>query len=356
MKRSKGYILTEIMMSMLLQAMFIVVLSGAFYMMLSFYTRTQQLQTARERGFRVISYFDRRIRHAGLGLWQCQNSYQIVKMVSKENGIIASTGVSDTNKYKNLLPVSLISCDGWDKTQLSDYVSKDIVGGNGGKIYMGNILTLLYAYRDFDDTAKWITTAVNFNPQSGTGNETSIFQNSISFNDNTNNTIQRYFSVAEGVGLPLSTGITENDAKFKKASLSYTNISSAPNPVKTVYAGSELLHLNGERMFVVKDKNTPEESSFAFAFSGDSKWNGPYYHVAGILDIYMELRAPTNGTKTFDLYVLSTGGKDSSRTTTQPPATWPGAFSSKYASQVMYVSRASWELNNIPKNFEFKFD
>lgn len=294
MRRSRGYILTEIMMSMLLQAMFIVVLSGAFYMMLTFYTKTQQLQTARMRGQRVISYIDQRIRHAGLGLWQCKTADQARTMAG-------------------YLPVSL---DG---------------GGSVGSVISGDTLMLLYAYQDFDSSASNSFILDEDKPISHTP---------------PNRLIENYYAV-EGLGLPFYSGDALN---FSADPVNSTDI---VNPITTAYAGSELLHLQYEKMLV--DKNMPiEERSFYFTFpDSDPDQNHKYYHVAGILDIYMKLNKDT---KIFDLYVLSTGGKDSPHTGRGKPTTWPGSEATwtdnNYGEQVFYVSRASWKLHNI-KDFKF---
>ncbi|MBQ3396793.1 MAG: hypothetical protein IJG55_10800, partial [Synergistaceae bacterium] len=71
MKRSKAFILVEILTGMVLQTGFILVLCTSFYLMLSFYSRTQQVLNARQKGGKVIAYVDSRIRNVGLGLGKC---------------------------------------------------------------------------------------------------------------------------------------------------------------------------------------------------------------------------------------------------------------------------------------------
>ena len=71
MKRSRAFILSEILMTMILQAGFILTLFGAFYLMMEFYTKTQAVLTARDHAERVIQFMDDKIRAAGLGLWAC---------------------------------------------------------------------------------------------------------------------------------------------------------------------------------------------------------------------------------------------------------------------------------------------
>ena len=111
-------------------------------------------------------------------------------------------------------------------------------------------------------------------------------------------------------------------------------------------------------MFVT-DSAKSEDRSFSFAFPMNDKWGQAYHHVAGILEIYMELDSED---KRLDFYVLSTGGYDSA-TSKARPVTWPSRAypteteweSSGYGKYVLYVSRASWKLNNIPKDFKFSY-
>ena len=56
--RRKAFLLTEQLMTILLQAGFILVLVTTFYLMLNFYTKTQQVLTARNRAERVIQFVD----------------------------------------------------------------------------------------------------------------------------------------------------------------------------------------------------------------------------------------------------------------------------------------------------------
>ena len=81
--RRKAFLLTEQLMTILLQAGFILVLVTAFYLMLNFYTKTQQVLTARNRAERVIQFVDDKVRHVGLGLWQCDGASDIRSHLKK---------------------------------------------------------------------------------------------------------------------------------------------------------------------------------------------------------------------------------------------------------------------------------
>ena len=86
MKR-KAFILTELLTGMALQSMFTLTLLGAFYLLLSFSTSTQQILAAHDEGQVVISYIDTRIRNAGIGMWDCGNPAGVAKAFNKITAI-----------------------------------------------------------------------------------------------------------------------------------------------------------------------------------------------------------------------------------------------------------------------------
>ena len=130
MKR-KAFLLTEQLMTILLQAGFILVLVAAFYLMLNFYTKTQQVLTARNRAERVIQFVDDKVRHAGLGLWQCdgasdtRNHLNTIPMLHRDS------------RYAYNLPVSIADNDGT--------MNEDFIPEKSATQTEGNVLTLLYA-------------------------------------------------------------------------------------------------------------------------------------------------------------------------------------------------------------------
>lgn len=316
----RAYILTEILISMLIQAMFIVVLSGAFYMMLTFYTRTQQIQTARNRGKRVIEYVDQRIKGAGLGLWRCESSEEITQNILKVSGI---KGV------KMNVPISITTND----NPSTNAYHKD------GNTYKGNVLTLLYAYRDYDTDSKAILNVSGSIYRNETPTEGISINNISGFKIVGASAVYLTdYVVMEGTGLPM---YIKPDKKINFHTANTVSYHKSAD----IHAGSELLHLECERMFV-------EEDSFSFK-TLDYGWSQSYRHETGILDLYMELDTHIYP-YVLDLWVLSTGGRDRSRTTPRPTS-WPISWKTSYEHEVVYVSRASWKLHNIPKDFVFSY-
>ena len=143
---------------------------------------------------------------------------------------------------------------------------------------------------------------------------------------------------------------------------------------------SELIPLKCMKMFV-HDNNDVEGGQLAFretiptSYNNDLAWYDTYNQEKNILEIYMELDTSTN---IFTLYVLATGGYDASVSNPRPSA-WPNNAKPRpkdkdyedkidkitdddakkawlahdYSHHIVYVSRASWKLDNIPPNFSW---
>ena len=147
MKRSKGFTLTELMTAMLIHSIFILMLGGTFYTLLSFGSKSQMVMTARERGQRVVNYIGSRIERAGLGLWKLESSDAIVKALNP-----MTKADEELNGLK--LPVSVIYeyDDNINNKPLAEGVFKkksELTKKNEDKYtYVGNVLTVLYAERD----------------------------------------------------------------------------------------------------------------------------------------------------------------------------------------------------------------
>lgn len=348
MKRSKAFILVEILTGMALQAGFILVLCTSFYLMLSFYSRTQQVLNARQKGEKVIAYVDFRIRNAGLGLHKCQSSGEIRDELSPlESSMLNSKPLT--------LPVAVTE-NSWN------FKAKD----NTDNKFKGNRLTLLYAQRALDLNLTIRTTESTDAPVSGcnypavlssdlsTGNVSvdaglvaggNNYSNS-EFNQYGSNSQRRpylnSYTVTAGAGKPLYIRPVNNGSfglsLFQKTS------SSSPKYFADIYPGDELMYLKCERMFV-------EAQNFKFLRFGkkgaENQWTDAYSNEAGILEIYFELDTNNN---ILDMYVLSSGGINDSGDT-QKPASWPYTWKQDYANYTVYVSRASWKLKNLRNGF-----
>ena len=96
-----------------------------------------QVLTARNRAVRVIQFVDDKVRHTGLGLWQCEGANDIR---SHLNTIPMLHGDA---QYAYNLPVSIIENDG---TMAETLIPTKDTDTNTQK--EGNVLTLLYAERE----------------------------------------------------------------------------------------------------------------------------------------------------------------------------------------------------------------
>ena len=372
MKRSKGFILAEILTGLLLQALFILVLCGAFYLLVSFGSGTQQILTARERGQRVISYVDSRIRNAGLGLSKLKKSSEyrtaFNSLINEGNKPLALN--NDSKKLR--LPVALTFRDKDDLTddEMKAAEPNKTLPTNSNVLY-GNILTLIYAQREEPTSQSNLVIVPVSNDNIHLVSSGDISQNSSRYclfidyeqnhynfeNSGTNpkRNINNW-TVLTGTGIPLHTGTIDSQKRFidmdsQDINGYYMRLTNDYSLAAKIHAGDELLHLKAERMFVCPDDNG--ERNFKFQ-ELTNDWGEREPHQKDILEIYMELDKSTN---IFTLYVLASGGTDGR--THERPSSWPKYArpsasnwnKSDYRYHVMYVSKASWKLHNIPDGF-----
>lgn len=338
MKRSKAFILAEILTGTMLQAGFLLVLCGTFYMIVSFYSRAESTLAVRGNGERVISYIESRIKNAGVGLWACGSPKGIAK------------ALEDVTVLNNLvLPVAVTSGDFYTRYK-------------EGNVYKGNKLTVLYARRELATDRKLILLTTNNQSvdiaqgETGRGGfrlidtgekELKDYAGS-DFGDASNKKNLLNFAVMQCTGKPVRLQYDSNSAYVAQSHLMVIS----PYTNATAYPLDELMYLNCERMFVHND-NARHERNFAYsAITGydsnkmdDARFFGPEYnHEKIILEIYMEL--DTN-TKIFKLYVLSGSDYNASLKTPKPDI-WPAAFwKPEFAHHIVHVSLASWKLHNL---------
>ena len=361
MRRSRAFILTELLTGMMLQAGFLLVLCTSFYMMLSFYTRTQQVLSARDKGERVIAYFDQRIRHAGLGFGKCTSSADVRNALWPIASLTASPKKVLSNKDLALpVAVTYLNQDNFDDNDFNSASSNIITNSLGHQAYCGNILTLIYAERENSQNFYVIVSqdpSITITGPSKVRNETRKgynykllnYDTTISSADvkSTALTATYPYLIAPSVGLPFRIrNYYHNDrVEYSKDNYPDTQIQRMSflsldiSPV--VNLADELHYLKCKRLFV---EGIGVNSNFKYQ-NLTSKWGNQIPHEKGILEIYMELDTVT---KIFDLYVLSTGGEDKSVTRSKP-TNWPdnARWKNEYLNHALYVSHASWKLHNL---------
>ncbi|MBQ7068815.1 MAG: hypothetical protein IJM82_06590, partial [Synergistaceae bacterium] len=169
------------------------------------------------------------------------------------------------------------------------------------------------------------------------------------------------WTVLTAAGIPLII-TAEKAVSLKNSStdvyaVSLKNIS--PNNV-IVNAGDEMLYLKCERMFAkyINDQTWVRDFVFQEIADNSEEWGAQRPYQDGILAMYFEIDTDTN---TLDFWVLTTGGQDGK--IHDVPASWPekgkeiqfGSGGTKWNNMctnyfkyhVMYVSYASWKLENI---------
>ena len=349
--KSRAFILTEILTGMMLQAGFIIVLCGAFYMTINFYTRTTKILAAREKGQRVISFLDEKVRHSGLGLWRCSSSANLRDLMRE---------VTELQNLENL-PVAInkfdnITFDNWPLTFGNSAKSE-----RNGDFIRGNILTLLYAEKIKDkiiaiNTREYVPSKLKstspdneFNLVTARNTSANLNQNDYIDSFGSEATVKNINSWAvmptAGVPLWLQKGTTRQIHISADVDFSTMSIDIA--------SGAELLRLKCERFFIENDDNRETGRNFAY-FTFENNWvrdkeDKKKNYEPGILETYYELDTSNN---ILNLYVLATGGYDSS-INHEKPDSWPDSANwvEDYNHHYIYVSRKSWRLYNIPKNF-----
>ena len=477
MRRSKGFILAEILISMMLQAGFVIVLCGAFYLLVSFESDVQMKLVARQRGQRVIQYIDQRIRTAGLGFQECsyyQKEQRITPRGARGVREALTPLIEEGNKplynSKNSdlkLPVALSysANDEHTNNTLKDATAFATSDDTANKIQYGNILTLLYAERDINPNVNLVI-SVETTPTS-TPNRTRIdTDNPLGLTDDwrddlakdfigkldinfikqsldrqkANRTIkniqnryqninrnERQYSISTSLLLVLINEyfselvekdknkqdilwekirlirekisddvnndklldidldykyrfISKKDDEFDNSNfykagnpeqyiesyavmagtgIPFIVLKNTADPTKVIlkfadglepgfdiHTGDELLYLKCQRMFV--SGKFPDRNFVFQELTND--WSTAYPYQDGILEIFFTLNRNTN---VLDLYVLSSGGKDVK--IYDRPSAWPkkARWKDEYKYHVMYVSHASWKLENIPEGFNW---
>lgn len=410
MKSSKGFTLVEIMTAMAVYGIFLSMLAGAFYALLTFGNRSQNVLIARERGQRVINYVDSKIRNAGLGLHALQSSEEIRKALdplSKSGGSLHNSKeelklpVAVTYKYQDTMGDD--ACKTSDVKKKYDALDTSIRKEKDKNIFIGNILTLLYAERETQtdimksDGKYAINLAIV--PCNASGDLTTsqeiknqktetvkllaknldqynkTFSERFSDNEKTNKLPGardediRNWAVLRGAGIPVRVKENSNYMRIDITPLFY---GSSANQSFDIYAGDELLYLECETLFAENPREKDKEKGETVrnlkvqkpkgTKVNPEKWGDVDPFESGILEIYAEL--DTNKIEGTDkkkniltLWVLSTGGRDT--VVHERPKDWPLTArptnwddkSNKYKYEILYVSKASWKLNNLAENF-----
>ena len=170
----------------------------------------------------------------------------------------------------------------------------------------------------------------------------------------------RAWAVSSGTGVPIYITKNSSDSAKEKQKIDLEPYDSAVVP-----NGDELLYLKAERLFT--DNPTDYDKTHGQPYRNlyiqkpkkknitGNRWGNIEPFEAGILEIYMEMDEDNN---IFHLWVLSTGGRDTIKH--ERPKDWPELkkpdrvfWRDDFAYEVLYVSKASWKLNNLREGFEW---
>ena len=332
-----------------------------------------QVLTARNRAVRVIQFVDDKVRHTGLGLWQCEGANDIR---SHLNTIPMLHGDA---QYAYNLPVSIIENDG---TMAETLIPTKDTDTNTQK--EGNVLTLLYAERETNkvtvggEEREFVLTFVKKNALSLASDKKSAnITVTVLEDDNKSNFTSstkgvsffrlldsskkghynlKKWGVAEAIGLP-----------FFVKSINYPNMEiwfydDVSLKEFAIPDGSETLYLRCLQMYVRSDGDDRQfvwrelsEDGNAWMKVGEEDYG---LQEDDILEIYAKFEPTTN---ILTLHVLASGGTNDASDTLRPDA-WPNEaepkgssdeaakeawLESDYKDYVVYVARKSWKLNNL---------
>ncbi|MDY6399635.1 MAG: prepilin-type N-terminal cleavage/methylation domain-containing protein [Synergistales bacterium] len=376
MRHSRGFTLVELMTAMAVYGIFLAMLSGAFYALLTFGSRSQKVLVAREHGRRVIEYVDSRIRNAGLGLHALKTSKEVRDAMKTLTWNVSPKGAGPFYPSNNMrLPIAISSkySSFFNKNEHFNIAPQNI----SDDIQSGNILTLLYADRETDDGDKYKgAVSLIIVPQNASGDVESrdvktndtvtvkfLVRNSLNqyektFGKNVKNDLDidiRNWAVLRGSGVPVK--VTKSSEHKYKLNLETIFDSSVPLSSFNLYAGDELLYLRCERIFAEDPRDSDKKVGEAVRNLKVQKLEGTSWGQVnptetGILEIYAELNTRTN---IFTLWVLSTGGKDSIVHERSTLKDWPrtARWQDNYEYETLYVSKASWKIHNVCEGFDW---
>lgn len=370
MRHSRGFTLVELMTAMAVYGIFLAMLSGAFYALLTFGSRSQKVLVARERGRRVIEYVDSRIRNAGLGLHALKSSEEV------RNALKFLTNSSGKPLYNSKEALKLpVAVTFYDDNNIRDHVAQRAESQkkpDDENILIGNILTLLYAERESNPNINLVIYPVSKDNNKIAVQSDDVTTSGTSFkflkfdepsqydvskleykksSENNNININNWV-VLRGSGVPFYT----EPHRFGTYDIYGVKLKTAKGTEK-VYAGDELLYLRCESIFAEDPRDSDKKVGEAVRNLKVQKLEGTSWGQVnpietGILEIYAELNTRTN---IFTLWVLSTGGKDSIVHERSTLKDWPrtARWQDNYEYETLYVSKASWKLNNIYEHFNW---
>ena len=360
MKRFKAFTLTEILTGTMLQAGFVIVLMGAFYMLVNFQAASTKLITAREKGQRVLAYIENRVIHAGLGLHKCGSSKAIRESFAE--GLTREHDSTSTHRalYGITLPVAVTSSSTTSDSEAWKTIHTEVDAKNSN-IYIGDVLTVLYARPDTDPSRVLIIDNDGAVKTISGDVKCKFVMNDSSYkiatdSESDGGTKLKYYAsdeednlrsykVTASSGAPLYISRFNNGKDFDLTT-KFTGDSI------DIASGSELLYLECEKMYVsggiFERVRLDDKDNWSSAKGTDN-----YRYENDILAVYFELNTETN---TLDCYVLASGGYDPSLDNAIPKS-WPdnkvtSTFRTNWAKNgynhhEVYVSRASWKLHNI---------
>ena len=318
-KKHKGFTLIEILVGLVLSGILSLILINALRWVMLTGQKASRLLLARERGERVISFIEQRIRHCAFGLGACKTRELFQKALGRGTD-------------KALSPIAQV--DQWPLIIYKNAAFNPAVNNNG--VFKGSAFAVIYVQEAGLDIKitnpdlKILSPGqrAEYDKMHGDSNASGL-KSSKEYQD------IRSWCVMPSIGVPLHI-----DSFTVSGKLRLTLAASWPENINLTPA-SNLYKLMAERFFAIYN---------IFRFQRmQNTWNDlasqGFPREQGVLALYCEWRPAS---KIFDLYILSSGGKAVFNKSARP-SDWPldADWQSEFEQHELCVSKASWRIENL---------
>ena len=343
MRSKKGYILTEILTGLYLQAAIILTMAAALSWLLSFQIKSVEILTARSHDNNFFAYLEPRIKNCGLGLFKCvsADNENILKLAFDADGRYTAPNLEG---FINSLVIF---------ENLTDYGLKETARENEHGIICGHVLGILYT---MPLQNVLIQTRWGLEDKINPGNSFEyLLYTTKQLEDFSGVSMDiRSWCVLPTVGVPFLALQTKN--KNKKDVLRITLAKNFGRSLK-IPPVSEVFEVRAEFFYVTQSENGVADENFSSTLRRISpRFDTAHQHYLmnnpmedGILETYFELDKKS---KTLDVYILSYAGDYVSFNTSQKnskPKSWPdnANWNDEYLRYELFVNMKSFKLDNV---------
>ncbi len=335
LRARKGFIFTEILTGLILQAGLILSMMFCARYLILFYVKMSRILLARERAQNVILYLEPRIKNAGLGLWKCQ---------------------TDANTFHNVFTDTQMGLKALEEFKYPLNVTNNFYSGEPPKdlngIITGKCLSVLYSppHEGLNVVLESSKSEIlQVSPDHRAKNylirgnyDKDTFDSRVYHYSATSHRDIRSWIVIPSAGIPFFA--------WRNGSYLEIKMSSRTNLKAELPAVTDFLLMRAERFYTytIEDSKTGQKS---YELRADelitTKWNVSSLEK-GIIKMHLELHKKSN---TLDLYLLSEGGEYVSLSggENSKPKAWPdnADWDDEFLKHELHVQKASFKIENV---------